>query len=153
MKKLLQTSNDILPFILRIGLAIVILPHGLQKLLGIWGGHGPQWTVDMWQKWWGLPGFVTWLAILCESIGMICLMLGLGTRFIAGSFGLIMLGAIYLVHARFGFFMNWYNQPGRGEGFEFHLLALTLVIALLIKGSGKWSIDLLITQQSKNSDR
>lgn len=142
MKKILQTSDEILPLILRVGLGIVILPHGLQKILGVFGGHGPAWTVDMWQQWWGVPGFITWLVILGESIGMICLILGLGTRIMSASLGIIMLGAVYLVHGQFGFFMNWYSEPNRGEGFEFHLLVFTMIIALLVKGGGKWSIDL-----------
>lgn len=141
MKKLLSTNDDLLPFILRIGLGIVILPHGLQKLLALFGGHGPSWTVEMWQQWWGVPALLTWLVILGESIGMICLILGLGTRIMSGALALIMAGAVYLVHGQFGFFMNWYNQPGRGEGFEFHLLVFTIIIALLIKGGGRYSLD------------
>ncbi|MEQ8627325.1 DoxX family protein [Ekhidna sp.] len=147
MKKILNTSDDILPLILRVGLGMVILPHGLQKILGVFGGHGPQWAVDMWQQWWGIPGIITWLVILGESIGMICLILGLGTRIVSAALGIIMIGAIYLVHGQFGFFMNWYSEPGRGEGFEFHLLVFTLIIALLIKGGGKWSIDRLIASK------
>ncbi|WP_420577439.1 DoxX family protein [Ekhidna sp.] len=147
MKKILNTSNDIVPFILRVGLGVVILPHGLQKILGVFGGHGPQWTVDMWQQWWGVPGFITWLVILGESIGMICLILGLCTRIMSAALGIIMLGAVYLVHGQFGFFMNWYSQPGRGEGFEFHLLVFTIIIALLIKGGGKWSVDLKLQEK------
>jgi putative oxidoreductase len=39
-----------------------------------------------------------------------------------------------------GFFMNWAGTQ-RGEGFEYHLLALGLAIALLIKGGGAFSVD------------
>ena len=58
-----------------------------------------------------------------------------------------MLGAIFMVHLQYGFFMNWFgNQPG--EGFEFHILAIELAIAILIKGSGKWSVDRLLAARA-----
>jgi putative oxidoreductase len=34
-----------------------------------------------------------------------------------------MLGAIGMVHAKVGFFMNWTGKQA-GEGFEYHLLAM-----------------------------
>ena len=51
-----------------------------------------------------------------------------------------MLVAIATVHHVNGFFMNWTGQQ-KGEGFEFHLLAIALAIVVLIKGSGAVSID------------
>jgi putative oxidoreductase len=51
-----------------------------------------------------------------------------------------MLGAVALVHINVGFFMNWTGQQ-QGEGFEFHILALGIVAALLIAGGGKASLD------------
>ena len=37
---LLQTDSGVVGLILRITLAIVIFPHGAQKVLGWFGGHG-----------------------------------------------------------------------------------------------------------------
>ena len=37
---ILKTQNDWTGFILRLTLAIVLLPHGAQKLLGMFGGYG-----------------------------------------------------------------------------------------------------------------
>ncbi len=51
-----------------------------------------------------------------------------------------MLGATLFVHWQFGFFMNWAGQPVR-EGFEYHILAIGLAVAIMIYGGGKWSID------------
>jgi putative oxidoreductase len=36
--------------------------------------------------------------------------------------------------------MNWTGQKP-GEGFEYHILVLALSLAIMIKGSGRWSID------------
>jgi putative oxidoreductase len=51
-----------------------------------------------------------------------------------------MIGAVLLVHHRFGFFMNWTGQQ-KGEGFEYHLLAIVVGIVLLARGSGAFSVD------------
>jgi len=44
------------------------------------------------------------------------------------------------VHAANGLFMNWSGQQ-KGEGFEFHLLALAIATVLMIRGSGALSVD------------
>jgi len=36
--------------------------------------------------------------------------------------------------------MTWAGQPVK-EGFEYHILAIGLTIAIMIYGGGKWSID------------
>lgn len=36
--------------------------------------------------------------------------------------------------------MNWFGNQ-KGEGFEFHILAIGLALFVMIKGAGKWSID------------
>ena len=41
--------------------------------------------------------------------------------------------------------MNWSGQQ-KGEGFEFHLLALGLAIALILGGAGVWSVDALLAR-------
>jgi putative oxidoreductase len=53
------------------------------------------------------------------------------------AFGILcnMIVAILMVHARFGFFMNWFGKQ-KGEGFEYHLLAIAIALAILIQGSG-----------------
>lgn len=44
--------------------------------------------------------------------------------------------------------MNWVgNKPG--EGFEYHLLALAIAVAVLIGGGGKLSIDRAIALELK----
>ena len=51
-----------------------------------------------------------------------------------------MLGAIALVRWQNSFFMNWTGQQA-GEGFEYHLLAIAISLALVLVGAGNWSID------------
>jgi putative oxidoreductase len=148
LKKLIQTDDDVSGFIARIILGIVILPHGLQKLLGMFGGYGFSATVDFFVSN-GTPAVVAFLIIIGESFGALGLIIGLLGRLAAFGISLIMLGAIFLVHLPNGFFMNWFgNQPG--EGFEYHILAVGLALITLIKGSGRWSIDGLLTKNLSN---
>jgi len=139
MGALLHTEDDFGLFIARIALGIVILPHGLQKLLGLFGGPGFSGTLEFFVGS-GLPAAVAILIIIGESFGAVGLILGFLSRLAAFGITLIMLGAIFMVHLQNGFFMNWQGNQ-TGEGFEFHLLALGLSLVVLIKGGGKWSVD------------
>ena len=49
------------------------------------------------------------------------------------------------VHLPDGFFMNWTGTQ-QGEGFEYHLLAIAIGLAVFIKGSGAMSVDRALTQ-------
>lgn len=148
LERLVRTDGGAAPLIARVGLGLVIFPHGAQKVLGIWGGHGLQATMDSFQQWFGLPYLVTVLVAAAEFLGALALMLGLFSRFVAATLVLVMAGAVILV-TRGHFFMNWYNQPQYGEGFEFHLLAVALGLIVMIRGGGKYSLDALLSRRWK----
>jgi len=149
MKAWLQTDDSWTGFILRVMLGIVIFPHGAQKLLGWYGGYGFNGTMGLFTGQMGLPWLVAFLIIIGESFGALSLITGFLTRFTAASLGVIMLGAIALVHWGHGFFMNWAGKQA-GEGFEFHLLFITICVALMLIGGGKWSVDGIIAAQLKS---
>ena len=88
----------------------------------------------------GIPAPLAFLAICAEFFGGLGLLVGLLSRIAALGIIVNMLVAIATVHHVNGFFMNWTGQQ-KGEGFEFHLLAIALAIVVLIKGSGAVSID------------
>jgi len=138
--KFLATGDHVHGLILRLTLGIVIFPHGVQKLLGWWGGGGWSGTIGYFEQAWGIPAVVTMLIIIAEFFGSLGLIFGFLTRLCAGAIALIMLGAIYFQHAEVGFFMNWGDDQG-GEGFEFHLLAIGIAVTLLVVGAGKASVD------------
>lgn len=132
----------------RLALGAVILPHGMQKALGLFGGYGFTGTMGFLQSM-GMPFLVALLVILAEFVGSIGLILGLGTRFMAFSVGLTMAGAAILGgHINNGFFMNWFGAQ-KGEGVEYFILVVGLALALLISGSGKYSVDNLISKNLK----
>lgn len=144
---LVRTDDGLVPVVLRITLAIVMFPHGAQKMLGWFGGEGFTHTVAGLSSWVGLPTPISVLVVLIEFFAPLLLLSGLLSRVAALGIGAVMVGAVAVAHAQHGFFMNWAGkQPG--EGFEYHLLALGIVIAVLIQGSGALSVDCFLSRRS-----
>jgi putative oxidoreductase len=146
--KLFQTDDAWSSLIIRVSLGVVMFPHGAQKLLGWYGGHGFSGTLGFFTDQMHVPWIVALLIIIGESLGSVGLMIGFLTRFTALSLGIIMLGAVTMVHWPHGFFMNWFGQQA-GEGFEYHLLVLGMCAALVITGAGRWSVDGVIASRLK----
>ena len=124
----------------RLVLGLVMLPHGLQKTVGWFGGSGFTDTMALFTSALGLPAAIAGLVIAAESVGAVALVAGLATRVSALGIVAVMTGAVLLAHLPNGFFMNWSGQQG-GEGFEYHLLALALALPLVISGGGVASLD------------
>jgi len=148
MKTLFATDDAWSGLILRLTLGFVMFPHGAQKLLGWYNGFGFSGTLNFFTETMHLPWLIAFLIIIGEFFGSLGLLVGFLTRFSAASIGVIMLGAITLVHWPNGFFMNWAGKQA-GEGYEYHLLVLGISTALVIIGAGRWSVDGLIAKQLK----
>lgn len=140
LRTMLKTDATAAPLIARLALGLVILPHGLQKTFGWFGGYGFQGTVGFFTETMGVPLIVAVLVIAAESLGALALVLGFLTRFCAASIAVVMLGAILMVHVEHGFFMNWFGQQA-GEGLEYHLLVIGLALSLVASGGGRLSLD------------
>lgn len=138
-RKFFATQSDFALFILRITLGGVMLPHGLQKSIGAFGGLGFQGTMNTFESM-HLPSYLAVMIILAESLGALFLIFGFFTRLAGFGIACVMAGAIALVHWNNGFFMNWFNTQS-GEGFEYHLLAFSIGFALMMRGGGLWSLD------------
>lgn len=136
---LVATGDSFAPTVLRLVLGVMILPHGLQKTFGWFGGYGFNGTMGYLPTQVGAPWIFAFLAILAESVGGLMLIAGFGTRVAALGVGGVMAVAA-TQHWSNGFFMNWFGNQ-KGEGVEFHLLALGIVVALLMLGGGKMSVD------------
>jgi len=149
LKKLVLTQPRLSAFCLRIALGIVILPHGLQKAFGWFGGGGVAGTLTYFTEKVGVPTPLAVVVILTETLGAVALLSGCFTRIAAFAIGFEMLVAALLVHLPRGFFMNWYNKP-QGEGYEFHILAVGIAIALVALGGGRFSVDRVIAGASED---
>ena len=144
IQHLFKTDNTISTTLLRVTLGAVFFPHGAQKVLGWFGGYGFSGTMGFMTGTMHIPAVFAFLAIAAEFAGAIALVLGLGTRVAALGIASVMAVAI-TIHAQYGFFANWTGAQ-KGEGIEYHLLALAIAVALIIRGGGKWSADAKIAQ-------
>ena len=142
IRNLFQTPDDRLLTLLRLVRGVVFFAHGAQKMLGWFGGYGYTGTMHFFTAS-GIPAPFAFLAIAAEFLGGLGLIFGLLGRVAAFGITVNMLVAIATVHAKNGLFMNWAGNQ-RGEGFEYHLLAIAIGIAVLVRGSGALSLDRLI---------
>jgi putative oxidoreductase len=126
---------------------VVIFPHGAQKLLGWFGGYGFSGTMGYFTDQVGLPWIIAFLVVIIEFFGSLALIVGAATRLAALGIGAVMAGAVLTVHGKVGFFMNWSGNQS-GEGFEFHLLAIGIALALILVGGGRASVDGAISANS-----
>ena len=139
-RKLINTTDDQAVTILRLVLGVVFFAHGAQKTLGWFGGYGFSGTMGFFTQQAHIPAPLAFLAICAEFLGGIGLILGLLGRVAAFGIACNMIVAVTMVHWRFGLFANWYGNQ-KGEGIEYHLLAIAAALAIMIKGSGAFSID------------
>ncbi len=147
MKRILATKDEWVGLVTRLTIGIIILPHGLQKLFGMFGGFGFEGTMGFLTSTVHLPWIIAFIVIMIESVGAMSLIVGFASRIWAALMIVLMIGAINVARLSNGFFMNWSGMQ-KGEGFEYHLLVIGLSIATLIVGSGKYSIDELIAKKA-----
>jgi putative oxidoreductase len=140
MKKyLFNTPNDGTLTVLRLILGTVFFAHGAQKMLGWFGGYGFDATMNAFTGM-GIPAVFAFLVIAAEFFGGLGLIFGALTRIAAFGIASVMAVAASMVHAQNGLFMNWAGNQ-KGEGFEYHLLALAIAVTLMVRGAGAFSVD------------
>ena len=142
-RKLIATDKDTATTILRLVLGLVFFAHGAQKMLGWFGGYGFRGTMGFFTGMLHIPAPFAFLAIAAEFFGGLGLIFGLLTRVAAFGIFCNMIVAVAMVHHQFGFFMNWAGTQ-KGEGYEFHLLALAALVFLMIRGAGAASVDRIL---------
>jgi putative oxidoreductase len=132
IRRLYATDDSTATSILRLVLGVVFFAHGAQKMLGWFGGFGFAVTMNFFTGMMHIPAPLAFLAIAAEFFGGMGLILGFLTRIAAFGIGVNLLVAIMIEHRAFGFFINW-SGTQKGEGFEFHLLVVAIVVFLMIQ--------------------
>jgi putative oxidoreductase len=145
-QRIVNTSDDFAVTILRLVLGCVFFAHGAQKMLGWFGGYGFAGTMGFFTHQMGIPAPIAFLAICAEFFGGLGLIIGFLARIAA--FGIIcnMIVAVVMVHAPNGLFMNWAGNQ-KGEGFEYHILAIAMALLILVKGAGPLSVDRFLSKK------
>lgn len=132
------------PVAIRLGLAVIFIAHGGQKLFGIWGGPGLQTTIESFERSIGVPSYLTLIVVGTEFFGGLTVLIGFFTRLAAAGLAIEMVAAIIKVHLMNGFFLNWSITAGKGHGYEFNLALLAMSVALLLSGPGKFALDRML---------
>ena len=145
MAQFIFTEEHSAGLIARLTLGAVMLIHGLQKTLGMFGGKSLLPTLDDFVVQ-GIPYALGAFVIGGETIAAIALIIGFAGRIAASWVAVILLVASVKVHFAHGFFMNW-SGTQLGEGLEFHLLAIALALIVIIAGSGTFSYDRWLTRR------
>ena len=149
---LIATDAGASQTVLRLTLGAVLLPHGAQHLFGMFGGYGFAGTMQWMTGTLGIPAPLAAAGILLEFFGPLLLIGGIGGRLVAAALAVFMMTAAS-THFANGFFMNWFGTMAAGaEGFEFHLLAVGMAVAIALGGSGSWSIDRLLTARVRDEE-
>ncbi len=121
----------------RLATGLFLMPHGAQKLFGLFGGPGLEGARTMFETKLGLPPWLAVVAGLIEFFGGAMLALGIATRPVALLIAAQLFFAAFVVHGHAGFFA----QKG---GFEFPLLWAVVALSYVLKGGGHCSLDTLI---------
>jgi len=137
---LVSTNSDWILTVVRSVIGITFFAHGAQRMLGWYGGPGFSGTLQVFTTQLRIPAPLAVLVISAELFGGLGLIVGLLSRIAALGIVLTMLGAVTMVHFRYGLFMNWYGNQ-KGHGIEYHLLAIALALVVIVKVAGAFSID------------
>lgn len=124
------TMQPITYTLVRVVIGVILFVHGWGKFTGgVAGVTGYFTKVGM-----AAPGAMAYWAIFIETIGALCVAVGLFTRFFAAVLAIEMLIAIYLVHWAKGFSQS-------AGGYEYVLLLGIVLFAIAIRGGGPYSVD------------
>src|SRR5271169_609864 len=149
LRKIVYTEADPALTIARVVLGFLFFVHGSQLMLGWFGGYGLKGSMQFFTQQLGVPALFAFLAISGQFFGGLMLIIGLAGRAAALAIICIMAVAVAKVHWHFGLFMNWFGAQ-KGEGFEYHLLAIALGLVVVLRGSGSLSLDRALVRWREN---
>ena len=131
-----EKLHDVQLFLFRIILVIGFYSPAMMKVKNLEGVA--EWFGSMSYP---FPMVSAILAMTTEVLGIVLLTLGLGTRVIALPMMFVMVVAIFTTHISNGF-------AAGDNGFEIPLYYFLMLFALVVYGSGKYSLDFLLSRKS-----
>jgi putative oxidoreductase len=127
-------SRDLSYVVIRLAAGGMLLVHGIAKLM--YASIGTFATVGLARR--GIEpalplAYVVWII---ETVGAVCIMAGLFTRFFAVAAGIQFTVITFIAHWPNGF---WWARPG--GGWEYPLLWGLMFAAIALRGGGPYSLD------------
>jgi putative oxidoreductase len=130
------TWGEIAYALLRVVIGYILFMHGWQKFK-----TGMTGVVGFMNKSGLVPGeLFAGAAMFLETVGALCIIVGLFTRFFAAAIAIELGIAFLAVHMSKGFAANQ-------GGFEYVLLLGIVMLAIAIRGGGPYSIDRVIGKE------
>ncbi|MDH3394768.1 MAG: DoxX family protein [Nitrosopumilus sp.] len=120
--------HDITHWGIRASVGVIFIIHSLKKFDPSW----QEWLMSI-----GMPPEMQLPIALAEFIGGILLIIGALTRVTGSVFAVILLGAIFHIRWENGFFVSQ-------GGWEWDLVMLAAVLAIIAAGPGRISISHLV---------
>lgn len=122
--------------LIRFFAGLILMPHGAQKLFGLFGGGGVGGTATFFSEQLGLNPGVFWAVLVggTEFFGGLFIAIGFMTRPAALGVFVLMMVAVFMVHLPNGFF--WTQG-----GYEYPLLWGLVALAIVFRGGGRLSAD------------
>lgn len=123
--------------ILRFVSGVMLIPHGCQKLFGMFGGSGLSGTAIFMEKSGYSPGMLWALVVGCtEVVGGVLLAIGLLTRPVAVIIAIELVFAIAVTIQR-----GWLGSN------ELPVLWLMIVLVFVVRGGGRCSFDRILGRE------
>jgi len=120
--------HDITHWGIRASIGAIFIVHSLKKFEPSW----QEWLISI-----GIPSEMQLPIALAEFIGGVLLIAGVLTRITGALFAVILLGAIFHIRWEKGFFVSQ-------GGWEWDLVMLAAVLAIIVSGPGRASISHLV---------
>jgi putative oxidoreductase len=118
--------------LIRMTVGLMILPHGWPKLMAGIAGTATQSFVRR-GLWVGAAEPLAVFLIFLETVGGVCIALGLFTRFIAAAITIEMATIVYIYLPK-GY--GW-----TGPGYEYAMMWGLVMFAVVLRGGGPFSLD------------
>jgi len=132
-------SRDISWLLIRLTAGGILLVHGIIKIIG----PGAAGVAGLFAHLGIEPAILfAWIVVLNETIGAVCIILGLFTRFFAASIAIELAVVTLLVSYPHGFAFS-----AQGGGYEYPLMWGLLVFAIALRGGGPYSVDRAIGKE------
>ena len=133
-----ELAVDLATLILRLSLGVIMVSHGIPKI------KKREVLGKKWNDHYGVPKATIWLTGILQIVGGLALLVGLFTSLTSLILALDMLAALYIC-----IFNSHHREPFNSvspvKGWDVNLLLVGALVAVMILGGGKWSLDGLLS--------
>ena len=133
-----EIALDLATLILRLALGVIMVSHGIPKI------QKREVLGKKWNDHYGVPKATIWLTGILQIVGGLALLVGLFTSLTSLVLTLDMLAALFIC-----IFNSHHREPFNSvtpeKGWDVNLLLVASLIAVLLMGGGKWSLDALLS--------